>query len=82
MENLRLIDKEENIKRATQKSVIAINKKTGKEKLFKSVNEVVKEFGKSNSTISTILTGKRKEPYLMNPKDGELYTFKYGPKME
>ena len=82
LENLRLINKEENIKRATQKSVKAINKKTGKEKLFKSVNDVVKEFGTSNSTISTILTGRRKDPYLMNPKDGQLYTFKYGPKKD
>ena len=82
LENLRLINKEENIKRATQKSVIAINEKTGEEKQFESANEVVKEFDVSNSTISTILTGKRKNPYLKNPKDGQLYTFKYGPKKD
>jgi len=80
LENLRLIDKEENIKRATQKPVIAINKETGKEIKFKSGNDVVNEFGTSNAVLSTILTGKRKYPYLMNPKDGQLYTFKYGAK--
>ena len=73
--NLQLLSSKENIQKARNKKIVAINLETEEEKVYDSLTKAAKELGIYVASVCSVCKNRTKYP--KSNKDGQKYSFRY-----